>query len=62
MISRNNRCNIRLSIRLNYIDDCAYSNIANMAADDEKLVAVKTIYTNDLQRIAKIQLILFTIS
>lgn len=24
MISRNNRCNIRLSIRLNYTDDCAY--------------------------------------
>lgn len=49
-----------LQDKYEYIDDCAYSNIANMAADDEKLVAVKTIYTNDLQRIAKIQLIFKT--
>lgn len=49
-----------LQDKYEYIDDCAYSNIANMATDDEKLVAVKTIYTNDLQRIAKIQLIFKT--
>lgn len=38
-----------LQDKYEYIDDCAYSNIANMAADDEKLVAVKTILNSFLK-------------